>query len=162
MICIGIDPGITGAVAAVANCALEPTAYDMPTMRRSLGKAKVKNQVDPMALKELILRMVAPYHRNETIVVMERVSAMPGQGVAGVFSLGHTSGMIEAVIITMGLRLELVSPATWKRRANVAKDKNSARSQAQLRFPGVDLHLVKHHNKAEALLLADYGLKTYA
>src|SRR5690606_22665708 len=89
--------------------------------------------------------------------VVERVSAMPRQGVASSFVFGVGFGSILSVLHTMQLPLELVTAAQWKRAPGLASDKHAALHKARLLFPSADLRLAKHDGRAEALLLAHYA-----
>lgn len=157
MLIIGIDPGITGAIAAIDHRGSRGL-IDMPTMERS-GTGSVRNQVSGPGLAEVLKVLTRDRDKNEIMVFIERVNAMPKQGVATMFSIGHSCGMIEGVVCGLGLAHQLVTPQEWKKAMKLAKgsDKNAARSMAQRLYPGAELHLVKHHNRAEAILIARYG-----
>jgi len=85
------------------------------------------------------------------IAFVERISAMPGQGTATMFSLGMTYWGIVSVLATLGVTVNLVAPQRWKSYFGLSSDKKDALGLARSRYPGVDLSLVKHHNRAEAL-----------
>ena len=146
---VGIDPGLTGAIAF-----LDGESYfveDMPVMARGKGAGKVKNQVNPSELYTLLAM------RGVKLACVERVSSMPGQGVAGVFSLGDTFGCIRGVIAAIGIPLELVTPQKWKKYYNIGSDKEIVRARAIERFPKAELSRKKDHNRSEALLIARYA-----
>jgi len=153
MIWLGIDPGLTGAVAAVDAKGRVHLLEDLPTITR--GKGKVKRELDPAGLAHLL----RPIAADIKIAVVEQVGSMPGQGVASVFSLGHSSGVISGVISTLGIPLQLVGPATWKKTFSLTRDKTMSRTVASRLYPEVALHRVKDHNLAEALLLARYAMQ---
>ena len=164
MIIVGIDPGLSGAIALLAPDGLKRVS-DMPTMLRHAG-GTVKNQVDPRGLQELLREMVHGHDRNEFMVVIEQQQAMGGgMGASTVFSLGLTAGIIEAVVAAMNLPHELVIPKDWKKAigltAKVKDAKGLARTMAQRCYPEAELHLAKHHNRAESILLAKYGQLKY-
>ena len=145
---VGIDPGLTGAVAF-----LDGESYfveDMPVMAHGKGHSRVKNQVNPVELAAML-------NQSIELVVIERVNSMPGQGSASIFSLGDTYGCIRGVVGALGLPMEAVNPREWKKYYNINSDKEIARARAIERYPKVDLSKKKHHNKAEALLIARYG-----
>lgn len=150
---LGIDPGLTGALALLNADSSMHSVEDLPVMAR--GKGRVKNEIDPAALA----RLLRPHAADIKLAVVEQVNSMPGQGVAGVFSMGHTLGCIVGVVQALGIPLRLVPPAVWKRAAGISADKNLARSEATRLFPGAPLERVKDHNRAEALLLARYSLQ---
>lgn len=165
MVVIGIDPGLTGAVARLDREGV--TVVDIPCIQRGAGTATVKNQVNASALQAEIKALVQGCDRQEVLVMIELTQAMPKQGVATMYSMGHTAGMIEGVVAAMGLPHRLVPAAQWKKAMKIAGGKKSekkepARALAQRLYPAAELHLVKHHNRAEAILLARYGWETHA
>ena len=153
MIVIGIDPGVTGSVAFLHTEHGYVDVVDIPTMAHGKGKAKVKKQINPAGLAELFENV------NVKKVVLEKVSAMPEQGVASVFSLGDTFGCIRGVVGALGLPLELVTPREWKKHFKLTSDKEVCRAKAIELYPEAPLHLKKHHNRSEALLIARYGIE---
>jgi crossover junction endodeoxyribonuclease RuvC len=151
---LGADPGLTGAIAAVDAQGRVHLLEDLPTITR--GNGKVKRELDPAGLAHLL----RPLAGEIRLAVVEQVGSMPGQGVASVFSLGHTSGVIAGVISTLGIPLQLIGPATWKKTFGLTRDKTMSRTVASRLYPDVSLHRVKDHNLAEALLLAHYAKGT--
>jgi len=148
---VGIDPGLTGAVAFYAPGSRTAWVKDLPTVQRGIGKARVRRELDAAGLAHLL----RPWDIDTAFV--EAVSARPGQGVASVFSLGHSLGTICAVLSALGIAWQPVAPAVWKKALRLPSDKEAARAMASRLFPGVDLTRIKDHNRAEALLLAHYG-----
>lgn len=152
MLTLGIDPGITGALAIIDQHGDIVLLEELPTL--SNGQGRVKRSIDPAGLCHL-LRIYAPDIRAAWI---EQVSGRPGQGVASVFSLGHSAGAIAGVIAALGIPHHPVTPTTWKRAAGLpTADKEEARALATRLFPAVPLHRKRDHNLAEALLIAWYG-----
>ena len=173
MLTIGIDPGLTGAIGVLAggcyvNC------KDIPVMQRSTGSAKVTNQVDGNALADLLRELTKDHDRNATLVLIEMAQSMPAavkgkggvvkivQGGASIFSTGHSAGTIEGVVAALRLPHRLVRPGDWKKALRLTSTKEQCRAFARRLFPDAPLHLVKHHNRAESLLLAHYGHTVYA
>ena len=155
MIIIGIDPGLEGALGMLSTSGLVDM-QDMPVMPRSAG-GTVKQQVNAAALHTLLREWVNGHDKNEFIVFFELVNAMPAQGSASTFSLGHTSGIIEGVVCAAGLAHEIITPQTWKKHFKLGKDKDAARALAQRYYPQASLARKKDHNRAEALLISRYG-----
>jgi crossover junction endodeoxyribonuclease RuvC len=149
MITIGIDPGLSGAIGILNTGALV-AVYDMPIVAK--GSGSVKNEVDPAGLI-FLLRQHVPQGATVS-VVLERVNAMPGQGVSSVFSLGDSFGAARAAAAACQFELTYVSPVTWKKHFNLTSDKEQSRSLATRMFPTAQLHLKKHSDRAEALLMA--------
>lgn len=149
MITIGIDPGLSGAIGILLDGMLV-AVEDMPIVAK--GSGSVKNEVDPAGLMLLLRRHADP---NQPVrAVLERVNAMPGQGVSSVFSLGDSFGTARACIAAFGIELTYVTPVQWKKHFNLASDKEMSRALAVRMFPTAPLHLKKHSDRAEALLMA--------
>lgn len=166
---IGIDPGLSGALAMVGPRGLEAVA-DMPIMTRGNGKAKVKHQVNAAALAQLLREWTNGHDRNAVLVVLEhqapfRVPGQKPQGSASVFSLGHTTGVIEGVVVACRLPNCEITPSAWKKAFGIpggAKNKGKARELAQRYYPDADLARKKDHNRAEAILISRYGYEEHA
>lgn len=166
---IGIDPGLSGALAMVGPKGLEAVA-DMPTMTRGNGAAKVKNQVNAAALAQLLREWTSGHDRQAVLVVLEhqapfRVPGQKPQGSSSVFSLGHTTGIIEGVVVACRLPSVEVTAGRWKKAFGVPggkEHKGKARELAQRFYPEADLARKKDHNRAEAILIARYGYEEHA
>lgn len=151
MITVGVDPGLKGALAFLHN-GKYLNVIDMPIM--SKGSGSVKNEVNPSALLAF-LKTNCP-HDEDVLVALERVNAMPGQGVSSVFSLGDSFGCARSCIAACNYELTYVTPRTWKKHFNLTSDKEMCRAAAVKMFPEANtlLHLKKHADRAEALLMA--------
>lgn len=160
MLTIGIDPGLDGAIAVIDHNGFKGV-YDMPTMERG-SSSTVKRQVNTAALANLMRQLMEGHDLNEMMVAIERVQAMPKQGVASTFSLGHTAGAIEAVVCALRLPHTLVAPAKWKKRYGLTSEKNAGRTLAQRWYPEAPLDKQKDHNRAEAILLARFAQEEFA
>jgi len=152
---IGIDPGITGAIAMIWPESIE--VYDLPTMAKGKGGAKVKKQIDAAELHKILVVGRHWFGVDKVSVYLERVSAMPGQGVASMFSMGDTFGCIRGVIGAIGYPVEIITPQSWKKYYRLPSDKEVVRAKAIELFPGQPLGNKKDHNRAEALLIARFG-----
>jgi crossover junction endodeoxyribonuclease RuvC len=161
MIVYGIDVGITGAIAVTLDGVLLEVA-DIPAHVTSAGT--VKRQVDPAGLAEIVRGWRARFGPDAEMAVIERVASRPGQGSAQTFSLGHSMGAVQGALAALGVPTKLVAPQTWKRSYGLGKDKSQSQAEASRLFPGKAGHwaLVKHHNRAEAVLLAAYGWEVLA
>lgn len=171
MIVIGIDPGLSGAIALLDHRGHYVAVEDMPLMQRGTAKASVKNQVNVAALAELLREFARDHDRNEITVLIERATPMPAvkptpgrgkgyrilQGAASLFSLGHSAGAVEATAVALGFRHQLVSAGEWKRALKLGREKEQARAAAIRLFPQAPLGHKRDHNRAEALLIACYG-----
>jgi crossover junction endodeoxyribonuclease RuvC len=157
---IGIDPGLTGAVAFLCSDGTYNVA-DIPVIDTS-AKGKVRSMINARALANLIIDLDQSDF-SRTTVMLEQTAAMPGQGVSSMFSMGDSFGACRGVIATLGLSFELVRPAKWKKTMGLTDEKGMARAKAVQMFPNVGhlLSRVKDHNRAEALLLAEYGCRQH-
>lgn len=147
MIFIGLDPGLTGAIAIIENGNFV-AVHDLPTMTR--GKTKTK--INAAGLADIMRE----YANNDAICIVEQVWAMPKQGASSGCCLGHSVGVCEAVCFALGFRTHLVTPQKWKKHFGLNSDKNLSRSKAIEYFPTAPLSLKKHSDRAEALLMARY------
>jgi crossover junction endodeoxyribonuclease RuvC len=128
MIKIGIDPGLSGAIVIFENGS--PTKwYKMPTMK--IGAA---NRVNASALAAIIRPSI--YADIETRTYVEQVSSMPGQGVASMFSFGHSAGVIQGVLGAFRMPVKMVTPQSWKKAAGlIGKNKDASRTLAIQMWP---------------------------
>lgn len=145
---IGIDPGLTGAIAFMADDGL-PCVYDLPVIRdKSLA------WIDGAALQSLIIN---EREGRQATAMVEQVSAMPKQGVTSSFHFGVGFGSILGVLQALSIPIEFVRPGAWKKASGLNSDKKAALHKARLLYPDIDLHLEKHDGRAEALLIARYA-----
>ena len=156
MIVAGVDPGLSGAVAlldAASGAVID--IFDMPTLALSRG-GKNKRELDPHSLAGALGRDRIAH------AFVELVGAMPGQGVSSVFSFGKSYGVVIGVLATLGVPMTFVAPQVWKRALQVPAAKDGARARASQLMPAAAAHwpLVKHDGRAEAALIATYGLRT--
>ena len=142
---IGIDPGLSGAIAFMSDEGYLIGVVDMPTVEVN-GKKKVSPQ--------MLVSLLEDYD-DVKMVVIEEVGAMPGQGVTSMFNFGYSAGILAGVCAGLRMPMTLYRPAVWKRAAGVPADKGAARQMAQRLWPGSrDFDRVKDDGRAEAALLA--------
>ncbi len=147
---IGIDPGLTGAIAAIDDDAQLILCADLPVIRS--GKLA---WIDSNELTSLLMQC---RNGRPAQIMLERSQAMPGQGVSSTFCTGVVLGSILAACQRIAVPLHIVTAAMWKRSMGLGADKSASLDKARLLFPTADLDRIKDHNRAEALLLAYYGL----
>ncbi len=148
---IGIDPGVMGALAMIDIWKQPQQVIDMPTMVLT-GK---RQQVNASELAKILDRW---RKQTDCIAYLERVSAMPGQGVSGMFNFGTSYGIVQGVLGALQIPMVLVSPVVWKRRAGLTgKPKDAARTLAQQLWPQASLGRKKDIGRADALLIAKFG-----
>src|SRR6201986_740513 len=143
-IIMGIDPGISGAVAFYFPMVSGRIAVDdVPVAGGEINAAELAR----------IIRI----HRPE-LAVIERVSAMPGQGVVSMFNFGRSYGDVRGVIAAMEIPLHFVTPQKWKKHFGLSSDKDESRLRAIRMFPSAaeSFKLKKHDGRAEAALIALY------
>lgn len=150
---IGVDPGASGAVAVLDHEGVLIYLIDMPTIELRVGKAN-KHRVSP----ELLAEDLADYAGNATAWV-EQVTAMPGQGVSSMFAFGESYGIVKGVLAALGIRINLVTPAKWKKSMELNAGKDGSRAKAVQMWPkSAELFKrVKDDGRAEAALIAEYG-----
>ena len=153
MIYLALDPGVTGALAAIDDAGQLVALHDLPIIRD--GKLAF---VDA---PELVGQMIAARDGRPARIYVERVGSMPGQGVASSFSFGVGFGSLLGACRYVAMPLELVTPAVWKRALGLSSDKRASLDRARMLFPTAELHLAKHDGRAEALLLAEYGRRQF-
>ena len=159
MLIIGIDPGISGSI-----CFLEDgrilDVLEMPTMAE--GK-KNKKQVNGSQIYNEILNKINKIQKQDVRVVIEQVSAMPGQGVTSMFNFGQSFGILKGICSAMQLSVYFVRPAKWKKYFNlINSEKDASRTRVIEIFPYYSSHLSrkKDSNKADAILIASYFFET--
>ena len=150
---IGIDPGLSGAIAILENNKVVGI-YDMPVMAE--GK-KNKRQLNSAQLVNIIKDNINT--KEEITVVVEQVNAMPGQGVTSMFNFGQTFGAIKGVCAALNLSIFFVRPSKWKKHFElINSSKDSSRTKVIEMYPSLSRQLSKKKdvNKSDAILIARY------
>ena len=154
---IGIDPGLSGAIAVMHDKKVI-NLYDMPVMAE--GK-KNKRQLNSSQLVNIIKENIN--ENEETIVVVEQVNAMPGQGVTSMFNFGQTFGAIKGVCAALKLPIFFVRPSKWKKHFElINSSKDSSRTKVIEMYPTLSGQLAKKRdvNKSDAVLIAKFYFET--
>tara|TARA_B100001250_G_scaffold245321_1_gene210926 strand:+ start:358 stop:852 length:495 start_codon:yes stop_codon:yes gene_type:complete len=155
MLIIGIDPGISGAICFFENGEVKDV-MDMPTMAE--GK-KNKRQINGRQIFNEISSRINNYDLKNINIIVEQVSAMPGQGVTSMFNFGQSFGIIKGICSAMQLPIFFVRPAKWKKHFDlINSQKDASRTKAIEMFPKISTILSKKKdaNKAEAILIASF------
>jgi crossover junction endodeoxyribonuclease RuvC len=99
------------------------------------------------------------YERSVSTACLEKVSAMPGQGVSGMFRFGTSFGELRMALVASAIPFELVTPQKWQKNLGCMSrgDKNVTKRKAQELFPGIKKIT---HAMADALLLAEYNRRS--
>ena len=160
MLIIGIDPGISGSICFLDNGKILDVV-EMPIMTD--GK-KNKKQVNGSQVYNEITKRIKQFEKNQIRVVIEHVSAMPGQGVTSMFNFGQSFGILKGICTAMQLPMYFVRPTKWKKYFNLLNsEKDASRTRAIEIFPyfSSQLSRKKDSNKADAILIASFHYETY-
>jgi len=160
MLIIGIDPGISGSICFFEDGRILEVV-EMPTMIE--GK-KNKRQVNGSQIYNEILKKINNTKKDNVRVVIEQVSAMPGQGVTSMFNFGQSFGILKGICSAMQLPMYFVRPAKWKKYFGlINSEKDASRTRAIEMFPyfSSQLSKKKDSNKADAILIASFYHETY-
>ena len=160
MLIIGIDPGISGSICFFDNGKILEV-IEMPIMTD--GK-KNKKQVNGSQVYNEISKRIKQFEKNQIRVVIEHVSAMPGQGVTSMFNFGQSFGILKGICTAMQLPMYFIRPAKWKKYFNLLNsEKDASRTRAIEIFPyfSSQLSRKKDSNKADAILIASFYHETY-
>lgn len=146
----GIDVGLSGAIAILDNQGIPLELQDMPVIRA------VKNEIDAVEVVAILKR------QNVSHAFIEKAGAMPGQGVVSMFRFGYSAGLIQGICTASNIPFTLVTPQRWKKAMldGMPKDKGSSIVRAKQLYPSLELNRKRDHNKADALLIGVFGLRT--
>ena len=160
MLIIAIDPGISGSLCFFEDGKIVGL-IEMPSMAE--GK-KNKRQVNGAQVYNEISSRIKNYEKKNVKVIIEQVSAMPGQGVTSMFNFGQSFGVLKGICSAMQLPMYFVRPAKWKKYFNlINSEKDASRTKAIEIFPYIsdELSKKKDANKADAILIASFFFETY-
>jgi len=160
MLIIGIDPGISGSICFFEDGKIIDV-IEMPTMTD--GK-KNKRQVNGSQIYNEILKRINKIEKQNIRVIIEQVSAMPGQGVTSMFNFGQSFGILKGICSAMQLPMYFIRPAKWKKYFSlINSEKDASRTKAIEMFPSFSSQLSKKKdsNKADAILIASFYHETY-
>jgi len=160
MLIIGIDPGISGSICFFE----EGKIVDVIEMPIMIDGKKNKKQVNGAQIYNEISERISTRKKENIRVVIEQVSAMPGQGVTSMFNFGQSFGILKGICSAMQLPLYFVRPAKWKKHFNlINSQKDASRTRAIEIFPyfSSQLSKKKDSNKADAILIASFYYETY-
>lgn len=149
---LGVDPGAGGAIAMLDTGLDAFVVADMPVATVRVGRIE-RRQINEALLADII-RRYAP-----DTAWIERVHALPGQGVTSSFTFGLAYGLARGVLAGLGIPVQLVTPQEWKRSFRIGPDKREARLIAARLFPDAAQQFarVRDDGRAEAVLLACFG-----
>ena len=151
---IGIDPGLSGAVAILSPAGTLEGLHDVPVLSLKVQRG-TKQVYDVPGM----VKLLRPYANRQVHVLIEESQPMPEQGTRSMFTVGLGYGLWIAILATLELSYTNVRPALWKRSLGLSKDKEQSRLRAMQLYPAADLRRKRDHGRAEALLLAHYGMR---
>ena len=157
MIIIGIDPGVSGAICILNNGKIVEL-YEMPTM---IDGKKNKKQVNGAEITNIFQKELI--NETNSKVIIEHVSAMPGQGVTSMFNFGQSFGVVKGICAALRLPLYFVRPVKWKKHFNlINSQKDASRTKVIEIFPYISSKISKKKdsNKADAILIARFFHET--
>ena len=155
MLIIGVDPGISGSISFLEEGKILDVV-EMPTMND--GK-KNKRQVNGSQVFNEISRRIKKIDKKDIRVIIEQVSAMPGQGVTSMFNFGQSFGVLKGIFSAMQIPMDFVSPVKWKKFFNLINtNKDASRTKAIEIYPYFSSKLSKKKdaNKADAILISSF------
>jgi crossover junction endodeoxyribonuclease RuvC len=152
MIILGIDPGLSGAMAFLDTGTGMIAVEDMPTVEVKRNN-KLKREVSPQLVAAIIIK------RHVGAAYLEKVNAMAGQGVSSVFSFGRSAGIMEGVLAAFDIPTTLVTPQAWQKAMGVRDGKDGSRERAMQLFPASAelFQRKKDDGRSDAALIAKYG-----
>jgi crossover junction endodeoxyribonuclease RuvC len=172
MIVLGIDPGLSGALALVsmgdrlAEVSLDNSAkpvlldvVDMPVLKIPKSRGGFRYEVDAVKLSDTLALWCEMYGVKHACI--EDVAAAPGQGVVSMFNFGYGSGLVYGAVTAHGMMSHFVKPAVWKSILRLNRDKSESLDMARAMFGAERFTLKKHDGRAEAALIGVFGLKVF-
>lgn len=150
----GIDPGLDGAIALIDTDRMKLGIQDMPTNEIKVGRS-MKRRISALGLAWALRDLEADH------VFIEKVGAMPGQGVTSMFSFGYSAGMIEGIVAAINKPYSYLTPQQWQQIARVSGGKDGSREKASRLFPcDADLFMRKKDNgRSDAVCIAYAGCR---
>jgi len=153
---LGIDPGLSGGLAFNSGDTLR--VFATPTIQTQFVKNGKKKTRSDMNLSEVV-RLIR--ENRPDVAYIEKVAAMKGQGVTGMFRFGQNFGQWQGILAALGIRLIMVTPQVWKKQFQLNRDKDASLDLARKLFPNnlESFRLKKHDGLAEAALIRKYGFQ---
>lgn len=150
---LGIDVGLNGAIAIVEGDQLIEV-HDMPTFSMERN-GKNKRMVNAAELARFIRQSAAGS------AYLERLNAMPGQGVTSMFSMGQSLGVVLGILAALDIPTTTIPPRTWQKALDVPQGKDGSRYRAAQLFPAhaAQFARVKDDGRSDAALIAAYGAR---
>ena len=154
MIKIGIDPGLSGAIAVLDSDNHYLELFDMPTYKAEIN-GKMRRNIDIIELERIFKNVMLEYGFRCLEVMVEQCHAGANSGMTGNFSAGKNYGILLSVLTCLKLEFAVIHPSTWKAKLGQrGLSKEEWRLLAIKRWPDAPLSRKKDHDRADALFLA--------
>lgn len=154
---LGIDPGVTGAFGVIPiGTEGEVQVWDIPSV-----KIGTRKQLEIIELSATMTKIYNDY--DIVITAIEMQHARPVQGVKSAYTMGLAFGTLDTLLFFIQLHadyagmMEYIKPQDWKKSLGLSKEKEASLYMARRLFPGASLERKKDHDRAEALLIAEYA-----
>lgn len=161
----GIDPGLKGGVTRIEVATGLVRCWATPIIKGKAAKKgprggkipAIKDEYDPIMMADLIEDQLED---KPVSFWIEKVGAMPGQGVTSMFRFGFGAGLWHGICGARGISPNLIAPGPWKASFGLNDDKNAARDKASEIAPDLSVcwPLIKHDGIAESFLIGHYGM----
>ena len=184
MLIIGIDPGISGSICFFEDGKIIEV-IEMPVMtegkknKKQVNGAQIYNEFSKRINRKdsgvrVVIEQVSAmpgqgvtsmFNFGQSFGILKGIcSAMPGQGVTSMFNFGQSFGILKGICSAMRLPVYYIRPAKWKKYFNlINSEKDASRTRAIEIFPyfSAQLSKKKDNNKADAILIASFFFETY-
>lgn len=154
---LGIDPGLSGALAVLTDAGRLVDVVSMPTEPH--GKSRRVSGRELRAFLDGIT--TATGGAGITLCVLEQVASRPGQGAPSVFTFGRAFGAVEGVLSALAVPTDYATPQTWKRAFGLTSDKAESIRKACDLLPELAARKRTTHDQAEAALLAEFARRRW-
>ena len=153
MIHVGIDPGLDGGLAMLWDGKLN-ILMPMPTLKQ--GKKRV---IDEEQFADL-----AAWGPG-CLVTIEKVHAMPKEGVTSMFNFGLGYGLIRGICVGLQVEYQLVTPQAWQKVMLKGRGRDAKYEVAHELWPDVDFRATErcrkpHTGMVDAALICEWGRRT--
>lgn len=154
---VGVDPGLTGAIGVIDQDSRPIVVIDIVTRMRDIKETVIKKEFDACPTREQLLERLLNYLDHKWLGWIETPFSMPGGNMMGTNSLFQTYGGLLAMMETLLIKTNTIKPAVWKKGFGLSKKKDYSLEIASKLWPTLGLNQAQYHNRAEAMLLAEYG-----
>lgn len=155
---IGIDPGLTGAIGAIDQDSRPIVVFDITTRSREMKETAIKNEFDALPTANMLAERVVHYPEHKIHGWIETPYSRPGKNMMSTTSLFQTYGGLMAMMeVLLDIKINTVQPSVWKKGFNLNSKKDYSLEIASQLWPTLGLNQAQYHNRAEAMLIAEYG-----